>query len=82
MFEEFLRERDVRTIVITQKERLDGHLNVVVTKKGETAVGFETATRVTSEMARHGWHLAPFPADELFRGNGGAHCMTCPMEVR
>ena len=43
MFEEFLSERSVRTIVITRKERLDGHLNVVVTKKSETAVGFETA---------------------------------------
>jgi len=81
MFEEFLHERDVRTIAITDQERLDGHLNVVVTKKSETAVGFETATRVASEMARRGWHLAPFPAAELFRGNGGAHCMTCPTAV-
>lgn len=81
MFEEFLSERDVRTIPITREERLGGHLNVVVTKQSEIAVGFESATRVASEMARHGWHLAPFPADELFRGNGGAHCMTCPLEV-
>lgn len=81
MFEEFLSERGVRTIAITREERLEGHLNVVVTKKSEHAVGFESATRVASEMARHGWHLAPFPADELFRGNGGAHCMTCPVKV-
>ena len=34
-----------------------------------------------SELARHGWHIATFPAEELFMGNGGAHCMTCPVEV-
>lgn len=81
MFEEFLNERDVRSIPITPHERAEGHLNVVVTKKSETAVGFESATRVASEMARRGWRMVPFPADELFLGNGGAHCMTCPVEV-
>jgi hypothetical protein len=29
-------------------------------------------------MARHGFELRTFPADELFIGRGGAHCMTCP----
>jgi N-dimethylarginine dimethylaminohydrolase len=81
MFEEFLRERDVRSIAITSEERRDGHLNVVVTKRSESAVGFETATRVASEMAKKGWRMVPFPAGELFRGNGGAHCMTCPVEI-
>lgn len=81
MFEEFLRERDVRTIPLTREERLGGHLNVVVTKKSETAVGFQTAKRIASEIARHGWRLVTFPADELSCGNGGAHCMTCPVEI-
>jgi len=81
MFEEFLAARDIRVISLTPEERLAGHLNVVVTKKSQSAVGFESARRVGSEMARSGWHLASFPADELFRGNGGAHCMTCPLEV-
>jgi N-dimethylarginine dimethylaminohydrolase len=81
MFEEFLKKRGIRTIPITLPERKAGHLNLVVTKRSETAVGFASATRVGSEMARHGWHLATFPAEELFLGNGGAHCMTCPVEV-
>ncbi len=81
MFEEFLTERHVRSIAITPEERLEGHLNVVVTKKAETAVGFESATRVASEMAKNGWRMVPFCADEMFRGNGGAHCMTCPVEI-
>ena len=81
MFEDFLEERGVRAIPLTDQEREEGHLNVVVTKKSETAIGFESATRIAAEMAGHGWHLATFPAGELFLGNGGAHCMTCPLEV-
>lgn len=81
MFEEFLKKRRLRTIPLTLSERKGGHLNVVITKRSQTAVGFESATRIASEMARAGWHLATFPAEELFKGNGGAHCMTCPIEV-
>jgi arginine deiminase len=32
-------------------------------------------------MARHGFELLTFPSDELFMGKGGAHCMTCPVQV-
>jgi N-dimethylarginine dimethylaminohydrolase len=81
MFEEILSERGIRTIPLKKAERKGGHLNVVVTKRSETAVGFRAATRIGSEMARHGWRLVTFPADELFQGNGGAHCMTCPISV-
>jgi len=36
---------------------------------------------VAVEMQRFGWRLDTFPADELFKGKGGAHCMTCPVLV-
>ena len=82
MFPEFLEQRGFTCIPITQEERRDGHLNVVVTERSRRAVGFAGATRVGAEMARHGFDLATFPADELFAGRGGAHCMTCPLLVR
>jgi N-dimethylarginine dimethylaminohydrolase len=82
MFPEFLEERGFACIPITQEERRDGHLNVVVTEKSRRAVGFAAAARVKAEMARHGFELATFPSDELFMGRGGAHCMTCPVLVR
>ena len=81
MFEELLSERGIRTIPLRRAERAERHLNVVVTKRSETAIGFSSATRIGSEMARNGWRLVTFPADELFKGNGGAHCMTCPISV-
>jgi N-dimethylarginine dimethylaminohydrolase len=81
MFEEFLDERRIKTIAINRGEREAGHLNVVVTKRGQAAIGFDTAKRVAAEMTRYGWRLVSFPAEELFKGNGGAHCMTCPVDV-
>jgi N-dimethylarginine dimethylaminohydrolase len=82
MFAEFLEQRGFTCIPITQEERREGHLNVVVTERSRRAVGFQSAARVGTEMARHGFELSTFPSDELFIGRGGAHCMTCPLLVR
>jgi arginine deiminase len=81
LFSEHLDRRGISAIPITYEERLGGHLNVVVTERSRRAVGFERASRVAAEMSRHGWELATFPAEELFMGRGGAHCMTCPVWV-
>jgi N-dimethylarginine dimethylaminohydrolase len=82
MFGEFLAARGFTCISITDEERIGGHLNVVITERSRRAVGFAQAGRVKTEMARHGLELATFPSEELFMGNGGAHCMTCPVLVR
>lgn len=81
MFPEFLEQRGFKCIAISNEERRAGHLNVVVTRRSKDAVGFQTARRVAAEMHRYGWELSTFPADELVRGNGGPHCMTCPLLV-
>ena len=81
MFEEFLDQRNFNMIPLTYEEREAGHLNLVVTERSRRAVGFEQAVRIASEMKRRDWELATFPADELWIGNGGAHCVTCPLLV-
>jgi N-dimethylarginine dimethylaminohydrolase len=81
MFPEFLDQRGFQLIPISDEERVLGALNVVVTRRSRHAVGFEHALRVGAEMGRYGWQLDTFPCDELFVGNGGAHCMTCPLLV-
>lgn len=81
LFPEFLAARGFTCIPITEDERLGGHLNVVITERSRRAIGFAQAARVATAMAGHGFAVATFPAEELFKGNGGAHCMTCPLLV-
>jgi N-dimethylarginine dimethylaminohydrolase len=81
MFQEFLDQRGFEFIPITAKERQGGHLNVVVTRRSRKAVAFAEATRIVSEMERFGWEVSAFSAEVLYLGNGGAHCMTCPLLV-
>lgn len=81
MFADFLAERNFDCIELTDQERYDGLLNVVVTQRGKKAIGFAGAERIGTEMAKRGWQLDSFPSETLFLGNGGAHCMTCPVLV-
>ena len=81
MFKDYLDKRGFTFILASTEERWAAHLNTVVTKRSHKAVGFQQAQRIASEMKGHGWQLDTFPSDELFMGNGGAHCMTCPLLV-
>lgn len=81
LFGDYLTERKVRRIAITEQERLEGQLNLVVVKRGRLAVGFGEAGRLRSELARFGWTIENHPSTELAAGKGGAHCMTCPLLV-
>jgi N-dimethylarginine dimethylaminohydrolase len=79
MFTEFLDQRGFQFIPLTDEECIAGHLNVVVTRRGKKAIGFAEATRIVSEMESLGWEVVGVPGEELFLGNGGPHCMTCPV---
>ncbi|MBI2928403.1 MAG: hypothetical protein HYY24_22265 [Verrucomicrobia bacterium] len=81
-FGDYLVERNVRRIAITEQERLEGHLNLVVVKRGRLAVEFGEAVRLRGELAKLGWTIENLPSAELASGRGGAHCMTCPLLVR
>jgi N-dimethylarginine dimethylaminohydrolase len=78
MFRELLDERGFDCIATNHQEREMGLLNIVVTKRSERAIGFAGAARIGEEMAKYGIGLESFSADEMWQGNGGAHCMTCP----
>ena len=78
MFRELLDERGFDCIATNHQEKEMGLLNIVVTKRAERAIGFAGAARIGEEMAKYGIGLESFSADEMWQGNGGAHCMTCP----
>lgn len=81
MFGEYLESQGIKIIEINEKEMRAGHLNLVVTHQGKKAIGFESAKRLSAEMSKFGWKVSTFPSETLFKGNGGAHCMTMPLHV-
>ena len=80
-FLELLDERHVARIPITETERLQGALNIVVIQRRRRAVAPGHATRLVAELERRGWQVTPFPSTEMAAGNGGVYCMTCPVHV-
>jgi N-dimethylarginine dimethylaminohydrolase len=81
MFEQFLDQRGIQQIPITYEERKSGHLNIVVTHVSQRAIGFHNVKRIEDALKAKGWRLDTVPADEMFIGRGGPHCMTCPLLV-
>lgn len=79
MFHEFLAERGFQLVPITREERRGGHLNLVVTHRGTSAIGFAQTASVADRLAPMGWTITTFESAEMRAGNGGAHCMTCPV---
>ena len=82
MFLEYLDSRDIRRIAINDEEHRAGSLNMVVTRRARRAIGYEHTRTLAPSLARHGWDLTTFVASEMRAGNGGAHCMTCPLYYR
>jgi arginine deiminase len=75
---DFLAKENVETIGV---EPGDGWaaVNFVMTAPRQI-VGYDWATRVMSEVERRGGKAVGVSGVELRKGNGGPHCMTCPLE--
>jgi arginine deiminase len=80
-FLDLLAELEVEVEPLDEEEWRGGHLNLVITDRGKRAIGFAAAHRLAERLAKRGWSIETFASDELWAGNGGAHCMTCPLLV-
>ncbi len=75
---DFLAQENVEVIGV---EPGDGWaaVNFVMTKPRQI-VGYNWATRVMSEVEKRGGKAIGVSGVELRKGNGGPHCMNCPLE--
>jgi len=74
----WLREEGWDILEITDQERLDMAANFLTVDR-DLAVHYEGNPRVMREVRDRGIDVVQIPGDELRKGNGGVHCMTCPL---
>lgn len=78
MMLDFLHAEDVETIEVAPEDGWAAVNFVMVAPR--QIVGYEWAERVMNEVERRGGRAIGVRGDELRKGNGGPHCMTCPLE--
>ena len=78
-FSDVMVKRGVDFIETTLQERRDMCINFVATAPLE-AVGWVWATRLSDELRKRGGKVWSVAGEELVNGNGGPHCLTCPIE--
>ena len=78
---DFLAERGFTCITFDDDERDAMCANVTITRRGKSAIGFAGAPRVNAEIESHGISITTVSGETLALGNGGPHCMTCPVLV-
>jgi N-dimethylarginine dimethylaminohydrolase len=81
MFLDFLAERGFTCITFDDDERDAMCANVTITRRGKSAIGFAGAPRVNAEIESHGIAITTVSGETLALGNGGPHCMSCPVLV-
>jgi N-dimethylarginine dimethylaminohydrolase len=79
MVMDFLAAEDVEPIVIDESQDGWAAANFVMTAPRQI-IGYEWAERVMNEVERRGGKAVGVRGQELRKGNGGPHCMTCALE--
>jgi len=74
----WLREESWDILEITDEERMDMAANFL-TIDHDLAIHYEGNPRVMREVEDRGIDVIQIPGDEMRKGNGGVHCMTCPI---
>ena len=79
LFSDYMAQRGVELIETSTEEREAMCINYVATAPLQ-AVGWSWATRLTAELEKRGGKVWSVDGAELVNGNGGPHCLTCPIE--
>jgi arginine deiminase len=77
-FVEWLQDEGWDLLEITDKERDDMAANFFTIDR-DLALHYTGNTRVMNEVKERGIEVIQIPGEEMRKGNGGIHCMTCPI---
>jgi arginine deiminase len=78
-FVNWLKDEGWDLLPITDRERLDMAANFL-TVDSDVAVHYTGNLRVMEEVRERGIDVIQIPGEEMRKGNGGVHCMTCPIQ--
>ena len=78
-FSDYMSKCGVELIETSAEERQEMCINYVATAPLQ-AVGWSWAKRLTAEIETRGGKVWSVDGAELVNGNGGPHCLTCPIE--
>ena len=78
-FSDYMKQRGVELLEITKEERYEEIANFITTAPLQ-AVGWSWAKKACDGIRNRGGKFWAFDGRELINGNGGPHCMTCPVE--
>ncbi|MCW3978511.1 MAG: arginine deiminase family protein [Candidatus Bathyarchaeota archaeon] len=77
-FIEWLEEEDWDILEITDEERMEMAANFLTIDRG-LAIHYTGNPRVMREVRNRGIDVIQIPGEEMRKGLGGLHCMTCPI---
>ena len=77
-FVEWLRDEGWDLLEITDRERDDMAANFFTIDR-DLAIHYTGSPRVMNEARERGIEVIQIPGEEMRKGNGGIHCMTCPI---
>jgi N-dimethylarginine dimethylaminohydrolase len=75
---QWLRDEGWDLLEITSKERNDMAANFLTIDR-DLAIHYTGNSRVMKEARERGIEIIQIPGEEMRKGNGGIHCMTCPI---
>ena len=77
-FVDWLKEDGWDILEITDAERMDMAANFLTIDR-DLAIHYTGNPRVMREVKERGIDVIQIPGEEMRKGNGGVHCMTCPI---